>query len=1296
MGLLRLTVLGSPEIYHDASRLIFTLRKAQALLLYLAVEGGMHSRSKLAAFLWPDSESFDARKSLRSAIGALRSPLAGPDTSGAPDYLSPGQGAHLLSQGDLIGLNPQAPFELDLTVVEQAYSEAQRFSTPPSELQRATLVTQVQQALALVRGPFLDGFWLREETAFDAWHEQQQQKWQARLQLLCERLSSWQEAAGEMEPAHITLLRWLELDPLAEEAYQRLMRIHLARGDASAALRVYTTCRARLAEELQVKPSADTVALAERIRATAAARRGSLPDSRARPLMASVESRPPGELVAPLIGRAAAFSQLVASFQQAQAGQAQGVLVVGEAGIGKTRLAREFVAWAQARCVDVLSGHAFEVGGRLPYQPLIEALRTRLEVENAPEDLLEDLWLAELARLLPELRGRYPDLPAATQDELTARGQLFEAIARLVEALAQRAPLVLLLDDLQWADGATFDLLRYLGASWIRHGSRVLLLATVRSEELKLAPQLGVQLSDLGRDLPLRQVPLQPLSQAQTLQLVQAIAREGAHGMSSTGEQREHATVLPSTPGASPAQEQETKLSALGDFLFAKTGGHPLYLLETLKLLRERELLVPRRGTDGTWWLKPTVDIAAALAQEQSQRELLPPSVRAMIQARLAKLQPSSRQLVLASAVLGTQASAMLLWQLAELGVQAGVEALEEAVASGILGVEAARAGCPASYYFTHELIREMVYTELSEARRQILHQRALTLLQNEGTPAASLAYHALASGETEAAARYSTQAGDEALVVFAVEDAIRHYEHARSLLQEHKPHIQSVLLGLEIEHLYVCLGRAYAFQHAWQEAQQTYEELLAYGQRQQLPGLASMTFNRLAVLAVQQLKDKPQVRMLLEQAWHMAETSQDQRVLAETAWNQAQISDVIWDDPKRALLHGEQALALARGIHDQELEARNLCLLGWCHLHVGDVEGAMLCLEASLGLYAALGSEPAASKELSLPCFLNGAPLTQPLTNGATEALCWGHLTLAQVQAGQMRDSLRSGHRALALSKEIKNAWTRIYTTPCLAHGLLEAGAYEEALVLMQQTVALARTLPPIMTFQRFLIALGRTYQALQQWEEAQAALEEAEALAERLGLGALRVSALSQLCMHYTLAEKWEAAYRYASKALAVRESYDASLVLLDFSFQYEIEALLCGGEESQARAAVHRLGERVGSYRRFRIVYLRSLAVLAAWDGRSEQAIGHLHEAAQLATDLGLPAERWQIQAALGALYETGGKPAQAHTAFGEAARIIQGLAEDIKNETLRSRFLAGPQIQPVLRHAQREVSPPERKC
>jgi tetratricopeptide (TPR) repeat protein len=658
-----------------------------------------------------------------------------------------------------------------------------------------------------------------------------------------------------------------------------------------------------------------------------------------------------------------------------------------------------------------------------------------------------------------------------------------------------------------------------------------------------------------------------------------------------------------------------------------------------------------------------------------------------MIVLRLARLTPPARQLVQASAVLGNQATAKLLWQLAEVEVQPGIEGLEEAEGLGILREEEAGMGRPSSYRFAHDLIRDVVYTELGVARRQILHQRTMTLLLTEGAAAAELAYHAMASGETELAYRYSMQAGDEALAVFAVDDAIGHYEQAHALLQEQR--LRNMLQVSEVEHLSVYLGRAYTFQNAWQQAQRTYEELLTYAQQQRLPALVSMTLNRLAILALQHSHNKPKVRTLLEEAWRMAESSHDQRALAETECNLAQITGIVWEDPKSAFPHGEQALSLARGIPDEELEARSLFLLGWIHLRVGDFEEAMRCLEASLALYTALGNEPTASRELSIAHFLMGSPFTQPLTNRASEALCWANLAFAQVHAGQLHNSIRSGRRALALAQEIKNVWVQVISTNNLTHGLLEVGAYEEALLLTQQTLALARTLPPAINFMVFLTTLGSTYQVMQQWEEARSTLEEAEAVAEMLDLGPLRVPALSRLCMHYAKAGEWEAAYRYAVKAITVRRSSDVALIVLDFYRQYETEALLQRGDERQARAELQRFGEHLGPYRRFHISYLQSLAVLAKWQGHSEQAINYLCEAARLAADIGLPGEQWQIQALLGGMYEAIGEAVLAQTAYGEVATIILGLAAGIRDEARRSNFLAGPQIQRVLQQAQHKV-------
>ena len=1260
MGLLRLAVFGPPEVFHDEHRLSFALRKAEALLLYLAVEGGMHSRSRLAALLWPDSEPTTARNALRNALALLRSLLADASADGH---------SHLLQKHELLGLDPHTLLERDLDVVQHAWKATQELAAAPSEEQRAALITTVQHALSLVRGPFLDGFWLREETGFDEWHEQQQQQWQVRVQLLMDRLSSWQEEGFELEPAKATLTRWLAFDPLSEEASQRLMRIHLAQGDPTAAGRVYATLRARLADELHVKPSAKTVALAERVRA-AKARKGTTPAHSS----LTVENRPPGELIAPLVGRTAAFRQLVGVYQQAQQGKPQAVLLVGEAGIGKTRLAQEFVAWTWTQGAEVFRGHVFELGGRLPYQPLVEALRERLEAENAPEDLLEDLWLAELSRLLPELRLRYPDLPAPTEDEISGRLRLFEAVARFLDALAERAPVVLFLDDLQWVDGASLDLLRYLGHTWKGQDSRVLLLGTVRSEEMELNPELAAQLLDLGRDLPLTQLPLQPLGQIETFELLEAFAGENHLSLA------QHST---SESGHSP--ELKATLVALGDFLFVQTGGQPLYLLETLKLLRERHWLLPYLTAEGDFRLAPTDELVVALVQKESRRALLPPSVRAMIQTRLAKLSAPARQLVMASAVLGSPSSAKLLWQLAELRVSEGLEALEEAIKSGILLEEVAGAGRQASYRFTHDLVRDVVYTQIGAARRLVLHQRALAVLETEGARAAELAYHALSAGDAEGAYRYSVQAGDEALSIFAVEEAIGDYEQARALLQAQPP-LGSKLSASEVERLYVSLGRAYGSQNAWHRTQEAYEELLAYAQAHQLPVLVSMTLNRLAILAVQQGKDKSEVQALLEEAWQMAKDSADQRALAETAWNRGSIG-FAWNEPKRALAHGEQALELARAVADKELEARSLASLGAIHLSAGDFEEALPLQEAALELYAALDQEPLAARELSLPGIGMGAPLTQPLSNRASEALTWALLALAQVNAGQVQQSIASGRRALALSQEIKNVWTHVLSMGCLTFGLVEAGAYEEALGLMHQAVAPPLVLTHIL--QCLLTAQGCVSQAVQQWPEVQRAFAETVAVAQGGDFRHLRVSALSRLCLHAAVAGEWEAACRYALQAEDLRKRTDAALVWLDFSSHYETEALLHTGKERQAREAVQRLGERLGSSRRFRIPYLRSLALLAEWQGHGAQTITHLREAAELAAEIGLPEEQWQIQTRLAKVYETEGETAQARLAWAKASTIIQGLAVGIKDETLRARFLAGPQIQPVLQHAQGET-------
>src|SRR3989440_4601925 len=169
--------------------------------------------------------------------------------------------------------------------------------------------------------------------------------------------------------------------------------------------------------------------------------------------------------------------------------------------------------------------------------------------------------------------------------------RLFEAVARLLDALAQRGPLVLLLEDLQWADGASLDLLRYLGRYWKGHSTRVLLLGTVRSEGLEPKSQLFAELAYLGRDLTVAQLTLQPLSQAETIQLLEAIVEERAHGTRREGKPGAHIPPRPSTAGpeASPVAGRGGPPGGLGGFLFLQTGGGTVFPLGKLQLFRGGE-----------------------------------------------------------------------------------------------------------------------------------------------------------------------------------------------------------------------------------------------------------------------------------------------------------------------------------------------------------------------------------------------------------------------------------------------------------------------------------------------------------------------------------------------------------------------------------------------------------------------------------------------------------------------------------------------------------------------------------
>ncbi|MGH2536121.1 MAG: BTAD domain-containing putative transcriptional regulator, partial [Candidatus Promineifilaceae bacterium] len=534
MGYLTLSFFGAFQAALGDKPLIhFRSIKVQGLLVYLALTRQQaHAREVLAALFWPDEPEAVATRNLRQSLFRLRRVLGEGDSPKPP---------YLLVTRSTVQFNAASDYTLDATAF-LAHLEH----------------NQLEAAIALYQGELLPGFTC-DSLPFEAWLRQERERLhRLALDALFE-LTNQGLARADYHKAQDLARQQLALEPWREEAHRQLMQALAMSGERSAALTQYEACRAVLEEELGIEPSAETETLLRNIRDQRA-------ELTARPVPLHYDERHP--LTIPFVGRKREYETLVNAYRRTERHDLQIVTLVGQAGIGKTRLAQRFLGWAATQGADVLHGRAFEPGGKLSYQPLIYLLRQRLERENAPEDLLSDLWLTQLARILPELRERYPDLPEPTQEEAIARQHLFEAITRLCQALAERKPLVLLIDDCHWADWASLDVLHYAALRWSEERAPILVLLTLRQESLAESPDLQSWLTRLKHDVATVQVDLSELSQAET----------------------EHLLRLLLEPEAG---QHDPSLTQFSDWLFAETDGQPLFLTETLKALVKQGLVRP-------------------------------------------------------------------------------------------------------------------------------------------------------------------------------------------------------------------------------------------------------------------------------------------------------------------------------------------------------------------------------------------------------------------------------------------------------------------------------------------------------------------------------------------------------------------------------------------------------------------------------------------------------------------------------------------------------------------------------
>lgn len=851
MAHLRLQLFGGFQLRRDARRLAVPARKAQALLAYLALSAGrLGRRDTLTALLWGSVPDRQARQSLRQTVSRLRKVFRGARSLG------------LVVEGETVSLDPAA---IDIDVV--AFERLLRKGTPAA----------LQEAAALYRGPLLEGLHVAE-TPFEEWFRTERERLAELAQEALVKLLRRQLGRGPVEAAVHTANRLLALDPLQEGVHRTLMRLYVRQGRRAAALRQYQVCVEALRRELGIEPDPQT----QRLYRDILQRQGRQPAGS--PAVAA-----PGP---PLIGRETELGRLRAWLRESGRGRGRLVLLTGEAGIGKSRLLQELASVAARQGVRILAGRAYEAEQILPFRPWIDALRAGRvlsDLEGPSSQVVA--WRKELARLFPELAG--PGAPPPITPESHVR--LFELIDELVARLASRQPVVLILEDLHWADEMSLRLLAFIGR---RATPRpVLVLGTARDEELADAPLLRQLLQDPSGSPAVEHLALAALSETSTARLVRGLARAGS---------------------------SQSYLARLTREVWALSEGNPFVIVETVRAFEEG----------------PGLEAGGVT---------LPHRVRTLMTNRLDRLSPKARHLAGVASAIEREFSFPLLQGAAGLSRQETAEGLEELVRRRILEAAGER------FAFTHVRIRSAIYDGLLVPRRQALHAAVGTALEQTyaGRLAEAydgLAYHFARADEPSKAFQYLVELGDKTARSYALEDAARLFHEALAYvdrLPDEARDRRHVDLVYRLVHALSLLGRSDESRSllAGQEAR------VRSLQDPALTGLyhfwAAYTYGNMGDIE----RAAPDAKRSLEEAARAG----DETTMGKASYLLARES-YIQGRPLEGIAHGRHAVALLERTEEHWWLGHTYCGLALNLLHFGDFEPALEAADRTRALGESIG----------------------------------------------------------------------------------------------------------------------------------------------------------------------------------------------------------------------------------------------------------------------------------------------------------------------------------------------------
>lgn len=1002
---LRVYLLGTPMVEWMGRPLDIPRRKVRALLFYLAVSPEALPRDQLKALFWPDNDETTARRNLSHLSTHLRHSLPEPTI--------------LQTTEETLSLDHERVW-----CDAKAFNEISNIS--PSLLHPDAL----QQAVSLYRGTFLNGFSLPDSAEFEAWLLKKQGEFERQFLEMLATLIQAHIAREEYDLAVRCAERYLEVDDLAEDIHRYLISLYALSGSRGAALRQYERCTAILERELGVRPLPETRQVYQAV----------LEGSPLHPsvlLKAPLAEAPPMRYSPmPLYGREVALRFLEELYARACNSQPAIAIISGEAGIGKTRLIQEFTKRVEREAL-VLYGSAHPSEHKLPYQPIVEALRS-MPIAEAPRlgkislQLLSrcsQIWLAEVSRILPELLTLMPNLPTPLPAEAEeGRARLFEALTQFVLNLAtDHNPLILVLDDLQWADDSTLEWLAYLSRRI--KGHRIILLIAYRSEDRE---KVGFLYSALQQSGFLSEIRLAGLELTSVLHIL-------AHFIAPTPESQAIATRL-----------------------HRATGGNPFFLIETLRSLSESECL---QGDLRTLEEFP-----------------LPDTLKQALDARLRRLSPGTRQVLEAAAILGLRFSFDWVHRTSGRAELDTMNSLEELVARRLLTLEGTE------YHFVHELVRRVVEESLNPLRRVLLHRRAARFLERLAPEEVSaLAHHYDACGEQQKALHYHQLAAQRAESISAWKEAEKHYTRTLELIRNIDPEGKQPAL-LE-PHGKALMARAHLLflQARLEERDADLSSLSHLATSSGDKGLllqASMHRVRYLNLDAQYDEAIKTAREGLALAASLSDTYAQSRLLAQIGF-----AHYFLGEPQCALNALETALQMCGASEDVEMRGRIVHIQGYVYFHLAEYPRSLACQMEALACHQKVGDANRMAWDgvdigclyLEMGCFQEAEEyisrylaLARQIGALPVEAHGLHALALLELYQGRYAIAADTLHQALDIQLTLRGEHTTSAMEEALGIALYHLGQLTEAQSLLESAAMRARRVRHVRRVANALIGLS------------------------------------------------------------------------------------------------------------------------------------------------------------------------------------------------------------------------------